>query len=90
MVKVQEILRYQGGFMDVVNENGDVIPVGVSDEYSIDDDKPVLTDDERELKKYTSFGWTQRAEKCKRKRDAKRGADIGRRALAEIQSRKNK
>lgn len=76
--------------MDVVNENGDVIPVGVSDEYSIYDYKPVLTDDERELKKYTSLGWTQRAEKCKRKIDAKRGADICRRALAKIQSRKNK
>lgn len=88
MVKIQEVLRYRGSLVDAVDENGDVVPVGVSDEYLIDDKK--LTDDERELKKYTSFGWVQRAEKCKRKIDAKRGADIGRRALEEIQSRKNK
>lgn len=75
--------------MDAVDENGDVVPVGVSDEYSIYDDKPVdqLTGDERDLQDYTRLGWVKKAEKCRRRIDAKRGAGIGRRALAEIQAK---
>lgn len=88
MVFVQEIVGYRGSVLDVVDENGDVVPVDRREEIA----PPVETeypDDEATLRQYVKNGWTAKADKERRRINAKRGGDIGRQALADIQNRQN-
>ncbi len=90
MISVQEIVSCRGNVLDVIDENGNVVPVDRREDIIlVDGEDGELSDEEATLREYLKKGWTTRARNERQKIDAKRRAGIGRRALAEIQNRRD-